>query len=222
MALAEYRSEQVSNVKYGLAFKIPEQKEAPISAVLKLKLDISNLDAPLLLDFKEESNLLKSLKTNGNKCEIFHQNEHLKISPDHLKVGTNEIEIEFTMGELSLNRNDEYLYTLLVPDRARTLFPCFDQPNIKAKYTLTITAPNDWQVLSGALEKRTSQNGDFTIHEFGTTDTMSTYLFSFVSGKFQKASESRDNFDMTLLYRENDSAKIDLSLPKFLIRTGNL
>lgn len=50
----------------------------------------------------------------------------------------NNITIKFIAGNQSLNRNDEFLYTLLVPDRARTLFPCFEQPNLKA------TFPYDW------------------------------------------------------------------------------
>lgn len=45
--------------------------------------------------------------------------------------GKNEVHIRFIAGDQSLNRNDEYLYTLLVPDRARTVFPCFEQPNLR-------------------------------------------------------------------------------------------
>ncbi len=213
LALAEYRHGQVSNVEYGLSFTIPKEKEDPINAKLILTLHISESDAPLYLDFKEDADHLKSVMVNGKSEEIDHRNEHLVIGPQNLKSGSNQIEIEFVMGELSLNRNEEYLYTLLVPDRARTLFPCFDQPNIKAKYTLTITAPNDWQVRCGAPEKNALQKEGFTVHEFGQTENISTYLFSFVAGKFQSASENPEGFDMTLLYRENDTAKISRSLP---------
>lgn len=100
------------------------------------------------------------------------------------------------------------------PDRASTLFPCFDQPNIKAKYVLDITAPSDWTVLCGApLQKRTLQ-GDKVHYAFETSDPMSTYLFSMVAGKFESVTENPGQFDMTLLYRETDSAKIAFSLPK--------
>lgn len=214
LALAEYRHEQVSKVEYQLSFTIPARSDVPINAKLIVKLNISKLDTPVYLDFKESSEHLKTLIINGSTKEIFHTNEHLAIAPDCFEIGDNQIEIEFVMGELSLNRNEDYLYTLLVPDRARTLFPCFDQPNIKAKYTLTITAPNDWQVLSGASKKNSSIHGDSTTHRFGQTENISTYLFSFVAGKFESASENPSGFDMTLLYRENDSAKIALSLPK--------
>ncbi|MFK7813962.1 MAG: M1 family metallopeptidase [Maribacter sp.] len=212
-SLAEYRNQQVSDVRYSLSFTIPEQKERPVLSKLVLDLTILNLDAPLILDFKEDSEHLKSLKVNGNSEDIVHKNEHLVISRNSLSIGTNQIEIEFIMGELSLNRNDEYLYTLLVPDRARTLFPCFDQPNIKAKYKLSITVPTDWQVLCGAPETQTLNKGSKSTHNFSETKKIPTYLFSFVAGKFEKASNSADGFDMNLLYRENDSSKIALSIP---------
>ena len=56
-------------------------------------------------------------------------------------VGENLVEIEFIAGSTSLNRNPQFLYTLFVPDRARTAFPLFDQPDLKATYDLTLQLP---------------------------------------------------------------------------------
>lgn len=212
-ALAEYREQQVSDVTYHMTFEIPKLKETPIKSTLVIDLNISDLNAPIILDFKEDSKYLKSLKINGNAKEIIHENEHLVIPEEHFSIGKNQIEINFIMGELSLNRNEEFLYTLLVPDRARTLFPCFDQPNIKGKYQLSITAPEEWEVLCGAPEINSLKSGHSITHNFGVTEMIPTYLFSFVAGKFKKASESPDGFDMNLIYRENDSLKIALSMP---------
>ena len=78
-------------------------------------------------------------------------------------LGKNTIAISFIAGNLSLNRNDDFLYTLLVPDRASTLFPCFDQPDIKATYKLSLTVPKDWSVLAGADVKEKVEKGDFTV-----------------------------------------------------------
>ncbi|MFS4449458.1 M1 family aminopeptidase [Maribacter sp. 2307UL18-2] len=213
LVLAQYRYEHVSEVTYDLSFTIPETKESPIAATLLLALNLSNLDVPLILDFKEDSKKLKSLKINGKPEEIIHTNEHLVIPNKALFQGGNEIEIAFDLGELSLNRNEAYLYTLLVPDRARTLLPCFDQPNIKGKYTLTITAPENWQVLCGAPLKKIIREGNSNRHQFKQTEAISTYLFSFVAGEFQKAFESPKGIDMNLFYRENDSTKIKQSIP---------
>ncbi|MGB5553051.1 MAG: M1 family aminopeptidase, partial [Flavobacteriaceae bacterium] len=213
LALAEFRHEQVTDLNYVLSFAIPDKKEEPILSKLTLKLTLEDLRAPLILDFKEDPSKLKALSVNGIPTKIDHQKEHLIIPAKVLEMGPNTIEIDFIMGELSLNRNDEYLYTLLVPDRARTLLPCFDQPNLKANYQLTITAPNDWQVLCGAPEILKQQNGNFTEHTFGETEKLSTYLFSFVAGKFKTEESAGDTFNMNLLYRENDSAKITRSIP---------
>ncbi|MCC8144756.1 MAG: hypothetical protein LUD02_03695 [Tannerellaceae bacterium] len=67
--------------------------------------------------------------------------EHILIDQAHSRAGTNEIAISFIPANQSLNRREEFLYTLLVPERARTLFPCFDQPGLKALYTLTLEVP---------------------------------------------------------------------------------
>ena len=39
----------------------------------------------------------------------------------------------------------DYLYTLLVPADAQQLFPCFDQPDLKARVSLTLTTPAGWR-----------------------------------------------------------------------------
>ncbi|WP_194528514.1 M1 family metallopeptidase [Zobellia roscoffensis] len=209
--LANYRKEQVSNVNYQLNFQIPEERTEPIPAKLVLSLNISNLDAPLYLDFKESTSNLKSIEANGNSVGISHEKEHITINPKYLKKGANTIKIDFIAGESSLNRNEDYLYTLLVPDRARTLFPCFDQPNIKATYTLDISAPKDWTVLSGAPKVSTEEENGFNYHHFAPSDLMSTYLFSFVAGEFQSTEQHPGEFDMTMIYRETDEDKIAYS-----------
>jgi aminopeptidase N len=212
LELAHYRKKQVADVAYELAFNIPKKKSESIQSSLKLSVTILDLTHDLYLDFNEHKSNLKTVTVNGKSTEIHHENEHLIIGKNYLKKGNNTIEISFDAGEMSLNRNDEFLYTLLVPDRASTLFPCFDQPDIKAKYTLTITAPKEWKVLCGAFEKEQLEKGDFIEHRFGETDAMSTYLFSFVAGKFTEEIQNPGAFDMRFLYRENNAEKIEESV----------
>lgn len=213
LEMAEYRTGQVSNVLYQLSFDIPSEKEHPIPSKLKLDLDIHDLSQPLYLDFNADASLLQTLQVNGQEQEIIHQKEHIVISGD-VKDGPNTIEITFNAGELSLNRNEDYLYTLLVPDRASTLFPCFDQPNIKARYTVDVVAPADWKVLCGAPLKESKAENDKVHHWFEESDLMSTYLFSLVAGKFESVTENPGIFDMELLYRETDTMKIAYSIPR--------
>ncbi|MFB9078394.1 M1 family aminopeptidase [Flavobacterium procerum] len=205
--LAFYRKQEISNVSYGLSFQIPSKKNEDINANLILDLSI-NSDY-VYLDFKEKTENLKTLIVNGKKASIKHENGHIIIGPNLIK-GKNTIEISFIAGNLSLNRNDDFLYTLLVPDRASTLFPCFDQPDLKATYKLSLSVPKDWSVLAGADVKEKTEKGDFTNYTFGESDKMSTYLFSFVAGKFKSVTQ-KPGLEMTMLYRENNPEKIKTS-----------
>lgn len=210
--MAMYRASQVTNVHYNLSFDIPLNQQDPILSQLVLDFDLAQLQEPVYLDFKEETSKIKSVSINGGSATILHEQEHIILPKEHLTLGKNTVTIGFIAGELSLNRNEDYLYTLLVPDRARTLFPCFDQPNIKGRYTLHITAPKDWKVLCGTEEISRNQKGDFIEHTFNASDKMSTYLFSFVAGKFKSASQKPGNMEMSMLYRETDTTKINYSL----------
>ncbi|TDW49887.1 aminopeptidase N [Flavobacterium sp. 270] len=209
--MARFRKQQISKVTYGLSFEIPNEKQQDINANLSLDLVLADLSEPLYLDFKEKTQNIKSILVNGKSIAIVHEKGHIVIAADKLVKGQNEIVISFIAGNLSLNRNDDFLYTLLVPDRASTLFPCFDQPDIKATYKLSLTVPKEWSVLAGGFVKEKQEQGSFTKYTFGETDKMSTYLFSFVAGKFNSVTKKPENREMTFLYRENDRGKIQSS-----------
>lgn len=213
LELANYRKQHISDVVYNLHFKIPKQKSSPIASRLELTFNLSSLEKHVLLDFNEDLSKLQSIQINGKKQAFNFQNEHIILSKNtQLQLGKNSVEIFFNAGELSLNRNDEFLYTLLVPDRASTLFPCFDQPDIKANYNLRITAPKDWKVLTSTFEESAIEIDDFIEHTFETSPLISTYLFSFVAGKFSEETKNLGGFDMHFLYRETNKEKIDESV----------
>ncbi|PZX48409.1 M1 family metallopeptidase [Algoriphagus chordae] len=213
LELAQFRKQQLGSIHYQLSFEFPLEKSVAIPSHLSLDLEITDLSQPLIMDFHEESSHLLSLEVNGINTEINHVDQHLIIPKEALTKGANSIEIEFLAGELSLNRNEDFLYTLLVPDRASTLFPCFDQPNLKANYSLTVTAPRDWEVLAGAPEIASEEKVESITHRFAKSDLMSTYLFSFVAGKFEVA-KSETDFAQTMLYRETNPEKIAASIPE--------
>jgi len=209
--LALYRSTQVSDVTYHLTFSIPERLQDSIPAMLTTELTINDLSEPLYFDFTQDPKLPLSIQVNNSDIPVTFTKEHLVIPTKYLMQGKNTIRIHFIAGEQSLNRNEDYLYTLLVPDRARTLFPCFDQPNIKANYELVVHAPKHWKVLGGGKLLKEEVTGGFKSHYFMKTDKMSTYLFSFVAGKFEAVQHTNDTFEMNMLFRETDAAKVTAS-----------
>jgi aminopeptidase N len=210
--LALYRKSVLSRVHYALEFDIPSKRADKIVAIETVNFNLSENKEVLQFDFKEDKAKLSKLKVNGKIISIQHTKEHLLIEARYLKKGKNQVRIEFQSGEAALNRNADYLYTLFVPDRARTVFPCFDQPDLKATYDLTLKVPADWKAMAnGALKDSVLINGRKT-YRFATSDTLSTYLFSFVAGKFEQQISKVGPMKSDFLYRETDTAKINNSM----------
>jgi len=206
--LAIYRAASISNLQYDLRINIQKDFEAPVLGKITIKAEINDLTNPMILDFKVGEDYLKQVSVNGKIIGAVIENEHIIIDKSYLVIGTNIVDIEFRVGETSLNRNKEFLYTLFVPDRARTAFPCFDQPNLKARYNLTLTIPSDWQAIAnGALQSTDKQEGQKTL-AFAETKPLSTYLFDFVVGDFKIVERDVDGRKMTMLHRETDSLKV--------------
>ncbi|WP_241737966.1 M1 family aminopeptidase [Hymenobacter polaris] len=212
-ALAEARKARISRVGYELDVTVPAQQDSAIVGREIVSFRLRDAREPVQLDFKAPAGYLYSLNLNGQPVPIEHRAEHLLLPAKVLRVGDNVVRLQLRLGEQSLNRNADYLYTLLVPDRTRTVFPCFDQPDLKASFTLTLTVPRAWQVLANAKPAGHIERDLTKTMQFRPSDTLSTYLFSFVAGKFTHTFEPVRGRTMALLHRETDSAKIRLSTP---------
>lgn len=211
--LAQFRKNTLSGIRYELSLNIPESKSERIKANEILHFTYKKQDeAPLQIDFKEEATSLISVSVNGKAVKPVLENEHIIIESRFLQSGANEIHFTFLAGNAALNRRDGYLYTLFVPDRARTMFPCFDQPNLKASYTLSLTIPEKWNALANGKLKETSiRKGTKTLN-FAASDLLPTYLFSFAAGDFKDFTAKIGREDSKILYRETDSVKIKNSM----------
>ena len=72
-----------------------------------------------------------------------------------------------------------YLYSQFETADAKRMFACFDQPDLKSTYTLSVTAPDGWKVISNSPSKVIDGK-----HEFETTPEMSTYLVALIAGPY--------------------------------------
>ena len=82
--------------------------------------------------------------------------------------------------------NAVYLYSQFETADAKRMFACFDQPDLKATFDLTVTAPADWQVLSNGAAQDVQDAGGAHRHVFATTPRLSTYLVALVAGPYAK------------------------------------
>ncbi len=202
-SLARERAATIGNLRYELAFVIPATRKEAVQgrAVLRFTLQTPHR---VVLDFAQPADRLRTVRAGGVEVRALVENGHLTIPADATRAGENEIAIDFVAGEESLNRTDEFLYTLFVPARAHLAFPSFDQPNLKARYTLALTVPAGWEaVANGAERDRTSG----TIH-FVETEPLPTYLFGFVAGKFSIETAMRNGRAFRMFHRETNPARL--------------
>ncbi|MFD2421397.1 aminopeptidase N [Amycolatopsis pigmentata] len=78
-----------------------------------------------------------------------------------------------------------YLYTQFETADAKRMFACFDQPDLKATYRLTVTAPSEWKVISNAQAEsaeKTAEGATRTV--FAPSARISTYIVALIAGPY--------------------------------------
>jgi aminopeptidase N len=78
-----------------------------------------------------------------------------------------------------------YLYSQFETADAKRMFTCFDQPDLKGRFQLTVTAAPDWQVVSNAvIEDSADGPAGARVHRFATSEPISTYLVALIAGPY--------------------------------------
>lgn len=205
-SLAVQRKDFLSDIRYSISFDLTNEAGKVVSS--DTVYFHASQKKTVILDFKAPATNLSEVKANGKKIEAVFKHEHLTIPRKYIRKGDNTVVINFIAGEQSLNRREDFLFTLLVPDRARTLFPCFDQPDLKAVFKLTLNIPESWVAVSNTEVEHKMEQGQSTLYSFAPTKPLSTYLFSFVAGRFEKTDGVRGDRKISMYHRETDPEKI--------------
>jgi aminopeptidase N len=165
---------------------------------------------------------LRMMTPTVDRSSLFYQerNEHL-VFQGGVKVGENVVKLDFTSPILTsgsaitryIDKEDgsEYIYSLFVPSDASTAFPVFDQPDLKAKFTLNVSYPESWKVISNAMGG-VKEIGDCAflpgqndpakcfmrdLH-FTETRPISTYVFAFAAGPWKEFKDDRAEIEYGL------------------------
>ena len=186
--LAEQRVQNISDVHYDLTFDIPDNLQVLVSGNAVISFNLAR-KSEVVLDF--QGNFTGTCIVNGKQCILTMENEHIIIPAELVAPGANTIDISFVSLDKALNRNPEYMYSLFVPDQARSCFPCFDQPDMRATFNTTLNVPQGWKTMVS--------DGRYPIP---------TYLYSFVAGKFEEQTARREGYPIRALYREQDPQKV--------------
>jgi aminopeptidase N len=192
-ALAARRRVQIADVRYDLGIDVTRRDTAAGRVAVTFT---SKVPGDVVLDFRGLA--VDSLVVNGLTKDVSSarwNGAHLVIDSTLILSGQNRVEIGFRSpiapAGASIIRthdatdNSDYLYTLLVPSDANLLFPCFDQPDLKARVTLTLITPAGWNALANGERFTKVTTGAAVLHRFAETKPLSTYLIAFAAGPWK-------------------------------------
>ncbi len=98
-----------------------------------------------------------------------------------------------------------YLYAQSFLDDAQRIFACFDQPDLKAEFTLTVSAPTEWEVAANGVGTQVAPGR----WEFATTRPLATYLVSLIAGPYHVRRDEHDGIPLALYCRRGLAAHLD-------------
>lgn len=206
--LAKARARNISHLRYELALSVPANRAQPVTGVNVLRFRLADRTKPLVIDFDADGAAEATVTANGVAVTTRAVNGHLVVPAARLRRGENTVRIEFRAGDAPLNRSDDFLYTWFVPANARRAIPCFDQPDLKGRWTLTLEHPAQWQSVANGAERDRQRTGDRVLVRFQPTQPLPTYVMAFVVGDMKVETATRAGRTMRMFHRESDVAKL--------------
>ncbi|MFI2369565.1 aminopeptidase N [Streptomyces sp. NPDC018833] len=100
---------------------------------------------------------------------------------------------------------EEYVYTQLFLEDVQRVFAAFDQPDLKAVFGLTVTAPQGWTVLGNSIATHDG-NGRWTC---APTPLLSTYLVAVAAGPWHSVRTEHAGLPFGLHVRRSLGAHLD-------------
>jgi aminopeptidase N len=189
-ALATQRASRLHHVRYDIHLDLTGG-ERTYAGTATLRFAARPVPGDLIVDFADGE--VHRLILNGQPVPVIHAAGQLKLPSRHLQAD-NTVTITFT-GRYGSNGfglvrfvdpvdHKVYCYSDLEPDGAHHVFPCFDQPDLKARTTLRATTPAGWTVLSNRPADRRTTQGDRQTVQFATTPLLSPYLIALHAGEY--------------------------------------
>ncbi|HEV2935933.1 MAG TPA: aminopeptidase N [Streptosporangiaceae bacterium] len=102
-----------------------------------------------------------------------------------------------------------YLYSDLETFDAHRVYACFDQPDMKASYELSVTAPADWVVVSNMAPESTTEAGQALRWHFPPTPLMPTYITAVAAGPYHVVRGEHDGIPLGVYCRQSLAGYLD-------------
>ncbi|HWC23671.1 MAG TPA: aminopeptidase N [Flexivirga sp.] len=167
--------------------------------------------APSTSTFVELSPLeVHSITLNGKPIDASEVKDG-RLWLDHL-AADNELVVDATMAYVrdgegmhrAIDPQDgkAYLYGSPASSTAGKIYACFEQPDLKAPYSVRVKAPRDWAVISnGAAKSAANDAAGDGWHTFETTRPIATYFFTVCAGPFAMQAGEHDGIPLGIYVR---------------------
>jgi aminopeptidase N len=197
--LAGWRSQHYRDLRYRLRLELSAGLDR-VQGALQVQWHFADAPVDFVLDWRSaphaglSAGRVDALRVNAKPIELAFANDHIVVPAHALQPGENILELRFEAPVAAAgtpltryrDREDgsDYLYTLLVPADASSLFPCVDQPDLKGRFQLELMLPAGWSAVANAPLVDSAVLGDAVKLVFAQTEPISTYLFAFAAGPF--------------------------------------
>ncbi|SHF92139.1 aminopeptidase N [Microbulbifer donghaiensis] len=210
-AYAALRKLQIADVDYKISLDLDSESES-FSGRLIAETEIARpLQQALTIDFTGGE--VQSVSVNGQEIPFEYNGYFIRIAPEQLQLGPNSIAVDYThpysTDGSGLHRfkdpqdGNVYLYTHFEPYKANRFAPMFDQPDLKASYTIDVKAPADWQVVTTTREDNIEDLADGRKHwHFPATKKFSTYILPLHAGPFVVWESKAGDIPLRLMARK--------------------
>ena len=207
---AAARKARVSAVEYDLFVDVSNQDDR-FRGEVTIRFELADPSADLTIDFG--GGAVQRSVVNGKPTDLPYNGHFLTLPSAALQRGANAVTIRYEhpydADGTGLHRFVDpedglgYLYTYLWPYYANRLFPAFDQPNLKARISLSVRAPRDWVVVSTGTARTEATADGSTLWRFSATPAMSTYVFSLHAGPYRVWEADADGIPIRLMARRS-------------------
>ena len=204
------RRARISNLEYDALIDIAASEEELVGEA-SIQFDLSDASSDLTLDFT--GGTLNSVLVNGEPVSHVYNGFYITLPAAHLQPGSNTIEIEyrhaFGNDGTGLHRFVDpedgltYMHSYLWPYYANRILPSFDQPNLKANFSLRVIAPESWSVFSMSPSKVETNADGTRLWVFDKTPKIATYVFSLHAGPYKIWSDDSGDVPLRLMARQS-------------------
>ena len=189
------RSVVVSEVSYDLTFNIPSSPTEKLTGMAVVSFSLP-AKSEIALDFRGK--FTGSFVVNDKKRKLSYEDGYLVIPQKYTLPGQNHVVVNFESTDDALHRGSEFLFTRFSDGQVSTCFPCFDQPDLHAKFITHLNLPKGWKAMISDSRNPISLN-----------------LYSFIAGQFEEQAIEHSGHTVRALYRQQDITDAK-QLPKIL------